>query len=70
MEDLDIEEEVMDIDACDERNPLAVAEYIDDIHAHYRKTEVQTFFMLVSSLASLIYTYCNKWAYFSYFSLL
>lgn len=40
MEDLDEDEAVMDIDACDKRNPLAVTEYIDDIHAYYKKIEV------------------------------
>ncbi|XP_057776174.1 cyclin-B2-3-like [Salvia miltiorrhiza] len=39
MEDLDSDEPIVDIDACDEKNPLAVTEYIDDIYAHYKKTE-------------------------------
>ncbi|XP_061355735.1 G2/mitotic-specific cyclin-2-like [Gastrolobium bilobum] len=37
MEDMD--EPVMDIDACDRNDPLAVVEYIDDIYCFYRKTE-------------------------------
>lgn len=39
MEDLD-EEPVADIDSGDKKNPLAVVEYIDDIHAYYKKIEV------------------------------
>ncbi|KAM7517362.1 hypothetical protein LguiA_006945 [Lonicera macranthoides] len=38
MEDLD-EEPVADIDSGDKKNPLAVVEYIDDIHAYYKKIE-------------------------------
>ncbi|KAF8406702.1 hypothetical protein HHK36_008794 [Tetracentron sinense] len=38
MEDIVVEPAV-DIDSCDTRNPLAVAEYIEDIYAHYRKIE-------------------------------
>lgn len=41
MEDADKEEErVIDIDACDEKNPLAVVEYINDIYTFYKKFEV------------------------------
>lgn len=40
MEDLDSDEPIVDIDASDKKNPLAVAEYIDDIYAYYKKTEV------------------------------
>ncbi|KAL1561497.1 G2/mitotic-specific cyclin-2-like [Salvia divinorum] len=39
MEGLDLDEPFVDIDACDEKNPLAVTEYIDDIYAYYKKTE-------------------------------
>ncbi|XP_073133993.1 cyclin-B2-3-like [Henckelia pumila] len=39
MEDIDEEETIVDIDSCDKKNPLAVTEYIDDIYAHYKKTE-------------------------------
>ncbi|CAN8312721.1 unnamed protein product [Cochlearia groenlandica] len=33
------EERVIDIDACDDKNPLAVVEYIDDIFNFYKKLE-------------------------------
>ncbi|XP_042009355.1 G2/mitotic-specific cyclin-2-like [Salvia splendens] len=39
MEDLDLDEPIVDIDACDEKNPLAVTEYIDDLYAYYKMTE-------------------------------
>ncbi|XP_010498494.1 PREDICTED: cyclin-B2-3-like isoform X1 [Camelina sativa] len=40
MEDADEEEErVIDIDASDEKNPLAVVEYVNDMHTFYRKSE-------------------------------
>ncbi|KAH6821076.1 Cyclin B2 [Perilla frutescens var. hirtella] len=41
MEDIDEEEEepVVDIDSSDKNNPLAVTEYIDDLHAYYKKME-------------------------------
>ncbi|XP_057436644.1 G2/mitotic-specific cyclin-2-like [Lotus japonicus] len=35
----DVEEPIMDIDACDRNDPLAVVEYIDDIYCFYKKTE-------------------------------
>ncbi|KAJ9674958.1 hypothetical protein PVL29_024085 [Vitis rotundifolia] len=38
MEDL-VKVPVMDIDGSDNKNSLAVVEYIDEIYAHYRKTE-------------------------------
>ncbi|KAI3949733.1 hypothetical protein MKX01_040950 [Papaver californicum] len=38
MEDI-VAESVMDIDSCDSKNTLAVVDYIDDIYAHYKKTE-------------------------------
>ncbi|CAI0382147.1 unnamed protein product [Linum tenue] len=45
MEDVASEEEegqdsVVDIDACDKNNPLAVTEYINDLYTFYRKSEV------------------------------
>ncbi|KAJ6684624.1 CYCLIN-B2-3-RELATED [Salix purpurea] len=39
MEDVE-EEPVMDIDGCDKKNPLAVAEYIDDLYNFYKKAEI------------------------------
>ncbi|KAL6963611.1 hypothetical protein U1Q18_034620 [Sarracenia purpurea var. burkii] len=47
-----------DIDSSDVKNPLAVVEYIEDIYAHYRKTEVispidRIYFLLGE-------TYCHK----------
>ncbi|CAN8304624.1 unnamed protein product [Cochlearia groenlandica] len=39
MEVSDKEEGVIDIDALDENNTLAVVEYIDDIHKFYKETE-------------------------------
>ncbi|CAA7020108.1 unnamed protein product [Microthlaspi erraticum] len=33
------EEQVINIDACDEKNPLAVVEYIEDIYNFYKKIE-------------------------------
>lgn len=36
----DVEDLVIDIDSSDLKDPLAVVEYIDDIIAYYRKTEV------------------------------
>lgn len=38
MEDVE-EDPVMDIDSGDVKDPLAVVEYIESIHAHYRETE-------------------------------
>lgn len=38
MEDI-FEESVMDIDGCDNRNPLAAVEYVQDIYSYYRKME-------------------------------
>ncbi|XP_026397409.1 G2/mitotic-specific cyclin-2-like [Papaver somniferum] len=38
MEDI-VEELILDIDSCDSKNTLAVIDYIDDIYAHYKKTE-------------------------------
>ncbi|KAL7085669.1 hypothetical protein ACP275_14G292800 [Erythranthe tilingii] len=39
MEEIEEDEPVVDIDSCDKKNPLAVTEYIDDVYAHYNKTE-------------------------------
>lgn len=36
----DVQEPVLDIDACDRTDPLAVVEYIDDIYSLYKKIEV------------------------------
>ncbi|OVA00604.1 Cyclin [Macleaya cordata] len=41
MEDI-VAEIVMDIDSSDSKNPLAVVEYIEDIYAHHRKTEISS----------------------------
>ncbi|GAB2289296.1 hypothetical protein Dimus_023600 [Dionaea muscipula] len=38
MEDIG-EDSVLDIDCCDKDNPLAVAEYVDEIYAYYKKVE-------------------------------
>ncbi|KAI3864346.1 hypothetical protein MKW92_018130 [Papaver armeniacum] len=38
MEDI-VEEPILDIDSCDSKNTLEVVDYIDDIYAHYKKTE-------------------------------
>ncbi|RDX86779.1 hypothetical protein CR513_31850, partial [Mucuna pruriens] len=35
----DVEEPVLDIDACDRNDPLAVVEYIDDIYGFYKSIE-------------------------------
>lgn len=40
----DVEETlIVDIDSADKKNPLAVVEYIDDMHAYYKKTEVSNY---------------------------
>ena len=39
MEDIAVEQ-VVDIDSVDKNNPLAVVEYIDDLYAYYKRTEV------------------------------
>ncbi|XP_021286399.1 G2/mitotic-specific cyclin-2-like isoform X2 [Herrania umbratica] len=36
----DVEDSIIDIDSNDSKDPLAVVEYVDDIYAHYRETEV------------------------------
>ncbi|GJS19664.1 G2/mitotic-specific cyclin-2 [Tanacetum coccineum] len=38
MEDI-FEDSVIDIDACDDGNQLAVVEYVEDLYAHYRNME-------------------------------
>lgn len=38
MEDI-IEEPILNIDDCDAKNPLAVVDYVEDLHAYYRKME-------------------------------
>ena len=43
MED-SFEESVIDIDACDDGNQLAVVEYVEDLYAHYRNMEVYGLF--------------------------
>lgn len=40
MEDIE-EEPVIDIDSRDKKDQLAVVEYIDDLYAFYRKSEVK-----------------------------
>ncbi|KAK6160815.1 hypothetical protein DH2020_004196 [Rehmannia glutinosa] len=47
MEDINPEEPILDIDSCDKKNPLAVTEYIDDIYAYYKRTEVHYKFELM-----------------------
>jgi len=41
MEDI-IEEPILNIDDCDAKNPLAVVDYVEDLHAYYRKMEVNS----------------------------
>lgn len=36
----DVDEPVIDIDSSDLKDPLAVVEYINDMIAYFRKTEV------------------------------
>ncbi|XP_022936788.1 cyclin-B2-3-like isoform X2 [Cucurbita moschata] len=36
----DVDEEVIDIDSLDMKDPLCVVEYIDDLYTHYRAAEV------------------------------
>lgn len=40
MEDI-FEETGTDIDGCDAKNPLAVADYVEDLYAYYKKMEVK-----------------------------
>lgn len=35
---------IVDIDRADKKNVLAAVEYIDDIHAYYKKIEVRNIF--------------------------
>jgi len=53
----DVQEPVLDIDACDRTDPLAVVEYIDDIYSLYKKIEV-TFKI------SLLVGSCNEQLFF------
>ncbi|GMN21590.1 hypothetical protein TIFTF001_051141 [Ficus carica] len=39
MEDIAEEPVIIDIDSRDKKNPLAVVEYVDDLHAYYKKVE-------------------------------
>lgn len=55
MEDVEEEEPVMDIDSCNLKDPLSVVEYINEIYAHYRKTEVK-----FSLLFENVYVFCNE----------
>ncbi|XP_027092186.1 G2/mitotic-specific cyclin-2-like [Coffea eugenioides] len=41
MEDIAVEQ-VVDIDSVDKNNPLAVVEYIDDLYAYYKRTEISS----------------------------
>ncbi|KAL5856268.1 hypothetical protein ACOSQ4_006070 [Xanthoceras sorbifolium] len=38
----DVEDPILDIDSSDLEDPLAVVEYVDDIYAHYWKTEISS----------------------------
>lgn len=40
-EDIIVEESVKDIDSYDEKNPLAVVDYVDDVYANLRTMEVE-----------------------------
>ncbi|KAK8522280.1 hypothetical protein V6N12_055997 [Hibiscus sabdariffa] len=40
--DIEMEAPITDIDCSDSNHPLAVVEYVDDIHAYYKKTEVSS----------------------------
>lgn len=44
MEDI-IEEPIIDIDASDAKNPLAVTDYVEDLYAFYKKMEVSCTFL-------------------------
>lgn len=39
----------MDIDGCDNRNPVAAVEYVHDIYAYYRKMEVTSTLFLTNN---------------------
>ena len=43
MEDI-VEEPLADIDGCDQKNPLAVVDYVEDMYSYYRKMEVNLIF--------------------------
>ncbi|XVE67280.1 hypothetical protein DITRI_Ditri08aG0148000 [Diplodiscus trichospermus] len=36
----DVEDSIIDIDSSDSKDPLALVEYVDDIYAYYRETEI------------------------------
>lgn len=38
----DMENSIIDIDCSDSKDPLAVVEYVDEIYAYYKKTEVSS----------------------------
>ncbi|KAL4303898.1 hypothetical protein GQ457_10G023560 [Hibiscus cannabinus] len=40
--DIEMEAPITDIDCSDSNDPLAVVEYVDDIYAYYKKTEVSS----------------------------
>ncbi|KAI3942839.1 hypothetical protein MKW92_049248, partial [Papaver armeniacum] len=50
----DIVEERLDIDSCESKNTLVVVDYIDDIYAHYKKTEVHYKFDLMDETLFLM----------------
>lgn len=47
MEDIE-GEMILDIDSCDANNSLAVVEYIEDLHAYYRKIEVPDYITILN----------------------
>lgn len=53
MEDI-FEENIIDIDGDDAKNPLAVVEYVQDLFASYRKMEVS----LICSVITLLVSSC------------
>lgn len=67
----DVEESlIVDIDSADKKNMLAAVEYIDDIHAYYKKTEVRNYFnyflnllllrAVSCALINIILLYCRS----------
>lgn len=46
----DAEDSIVDIDSGDLKDTLAVVEYIDDIYANYKKTEVIQSWLEIHSL--------------------
>lgn len=55
-ENIDEDEAMIDIDASDKKNPLAVIEYINDIYAFYKKTEVN-FGLILSANESIFFIF-------------